>query len=89
MSAPGSTVLSLPVRGMTCASCVATLEKALQRLPSVSASVNFASERVRVQYDQAQVQPAAIVASIGKAGKAQVARELLAVIAMRLGNTEP
>ena len=68
MSAPGSTVLSLPVRGMTCASCVATLEKALQRLPSVSASVNFASERVRVQYDQAQVQPAAIVASIGKAG---------------------
>ncbi len=28
-------------------------------------------------------------ASIGKAGKAQVARELLAVIAMRLGNTEP
>jgi len=41
----------LPVRGMTCASCVARVEQALKSIPGVvSASVNLASEKATVEY---------------------------------------
>ncbi|MCR6663584.1 MAG: heavy metal translocating P-type ATPase [Luteimonas sp.] len=63
-----SAVLTLPVRGMTCASCATTIEKVLGRFPGVKASVNFASERVQIEYDRRQVQAADLVDSIGKAG---------------------
>jgi Cu+-exporting ATPase len=44
--------LSLPIEGMTCASCVGRVEKALGRVPGVrSASVNLATERAEVQVD--------------------------------------
>ena len=49
--------VSLAVQGMTCASCVRRVEKALARVPGVlSATVNLATERaevtmVRVPYD--------------------------------------
>jgi len=43
---------TLSVGGMSCASCVATVEKALNRLPGVkSASVNFAIEKAIVEFD--------------------------------------
>ncbi len=60
--------LAFPVRGMTCAACATTIEKVLNRFPGVKASVNFASERVQLEYDRSQVQPAALIESIGKAG---------------------
>jgi len=45
--------LSLPIEGMTCASCVSRVEKALARVPGVqSASVNLATERASVQLSQ-------------------------------------
>ena len=48
-AAPEST-LSLPIVGMTCASCVARVEKALARVPGVdAATVNLATERASVQ----------------------------------------
>ncbi|MCD7098425.1 heavy metal translocating P-type ATPase [Stenotrophomonas sp. MMGLT7] len=68
MSRTTSTILSLPVRGMTCAACATTIEKVLNRFPGVKAQVNFASERVRLEYDSTRVEPEALVASIGKAG---------------------
>ncbi|MBM3313711.1 HAD-IC family P-type ATPase, partial [candidate division WOR-3 bacterium] len=44
--------VTLSVGGMTCASCVATVEKALNRLPGVkSATVNFAIEKAIVEFD--------------------------------------
>lgn len=43
-----------PVSGMTCASCVARVEKALSEVPGVvSAAVNLASEKATVEYDDA------------------------------------
>ncbi len=45
--------LTLPVEGMTCASCVARVEKVLQRVDGVdSVVVNLASERVTMSFDQ-------------------------------------
>ncbi|MDX1810940.1 MAG: heavy metal translocating P-type ATPase [Gammaproteobacteria bacterium] len=42
--------LQLGIEGMTCASCAARLEKVLNRLPDVDATVNFASEEATVNY---------------------------------------
>lgn len=45
-------VLTIPVMGMTCASCVSRVERALSRQEGVSgASVNFAAEKAAVEYD--------------------------------------
>jgi len=44
--------ITLSVGGMSCASCVATVEKALNRLPGVrNAVVNFAIEKAIVEFD--------------------------------------
>ncbi|HEY3297949.1 MAG TPA: heavy metal-associated domain-containing protein, partial [Armatimonadota bacterium] len=43
--------ITIPVEGMTCATCVSKVEKGLSRLAGVlSASVNFATEQVSVEY---------------------------------------
>ena len=61
--------LSLPIEGMTCASCVARVEKALARVPGVhSASVNLATERATVQGEA--VDPQLLTAAVEKAGYA-------------------
>ena len=46
--ADAPTVLELDIGGMTCASCAARVEKKLNRMPGVEASVNYATERARV-----------------------------------------
>ncbi|MFC3533874.1 heavy metal translocating P-type ATPase [Vogesella facilis] len=60
--------ITLPVSGMTCAACAQRIEKVLDRLPGVSASVSFASESARIDFDPAQQDVAALRAAIGKAG---------------------
>ncbi len=45
------TRLSLPVEGMTCASCVGRVERALKKLPGVdTAAVNLATERADITF---------------------------------------
>jgi len=60
-------VLDLPVGGMTCASCAARVEKKLNRLPAVEASVNYATETAHVRYP-ADLDPAELVATIERTG---------------------
>jgi P-type Cu+ transporter len=61
--------LTLPVTGMTCASCSLRVEKALRKLPGVSeASVNLASEQASIHFDPALVTPPAIQAAVEQAG---------------------
>ncbi|MGH8600607.1 MAG: copper ion binding protein, partial [Burkholderiales bacterium] len=60
--------IDLPVEGMTCAACANRIEKTLHRLPGVKASVNFASGRARVEYDDSSVAPPQLVDAIEKAG---------------------
>ncbi|MEK4033290.1 heavy metal translocating P-type ATPase [Methylocystis sp. IM3] len=62
------THLDFNVRGMTCASCVSHVEKALEGTPGVeSASVNLATERVDVSLAPG-ADPAALVKSVADAG---------------------
>ena len=69
MNAPESRhAVDLPIEGMTCAACAARIEKQLNKLPGVSAAVNFASERARVEFDAGAVSAPLLVATIEKAG---------------------
>ena len=43
-----TTTVELQIGGMTCASCAARVEKKLNRMPGVEASVNYATEKARV-----------------------------------------
>ncbi len=61
--------ITLPVEGMTCAACQATVQKALQRQPGVlDASVNLMMKSAAVTYDPALVQPEALVDAIRETG---------------------
>ena len=63
-------VLDMPVEGMTCASCVARVEKALKAVPGVvGASVNLATERATVQFAGAP-DVGAVVRAVDTAGYA-------------------
>ncbi|MFF1903415.1 heavy metal translocating P-type ATPase [Kitasatospora sp. NPDC058218] len=46
--APASTEVELRIGGMTCASCAARIEKKLNRIDGVEATVNYATEKARV-----------------------------------------
>ncbi len=60
---------SLQVKGMTCASCVARVERVLTKLPGVvEAAVNLANERADVTFDADTVSPADIAAAVDRAG---------------------
>jgi P-type Cu+ transporter len=60
---------TLPVIGMTCANCAATIERNVRKLPGIeSANVNLANERLTVAYDPVLVGHDDIVARVRKAG---------------------
>ena len=61
--------LQLDIEGMTCASCVARVEKALAAVPGVlQASVNLASESARVEVVRGVVNARALSAAVQDAG---------------------
>ncbi|MEO0078981.1 MAG: heavy metal translocating P-type ATPase, partial [candidate division WOR-3 bacterium] len=61
--------VTLSVSGMTCASCVATVEKALNRLPGVkTATVNFAIEKAIVEFDPKVTPVAALKQAVTEVG---------------------
>ncbi|HKJ37345.1 MAG TPA: heavy metal translocating P-type ATPase, partial [Anaerolineales bacterium] len=61
--------LTLPITGMTCANCVATVERNLKKLDGVqSAVVNLSSERASVDYDSAKLKLTDFIARIDRAG---------------------
>ena len=60
--------IELPIQGMSCAACAASVERALNKLDGVSASVNYATERATVEFDRAQASPDALVAAVAAGG---------------------
>ena len=66
--------MTLPVQGMTCATCALTVEKAVGKLVGVAeASVNLATEKLTVNYDDSQVALSDLQATVHKAGYELVA----------------
>ncbi len=61
--------ITLNISGMTCASCVAKVEKALKNVNGVEeASVNFASEKAKVIYDETKVTKNTLIQVVEDAG---------------------
>ncbi|MGW4382763.1 heavy metal translocating P-type ATPase [Kitasatospora sp. NPDC004531] len=59
--------VELAIGGMTCASCAARIEKKLNRIDGVEASVNFATEKARVDFGPG-VDVAELIATVEKTG---------------------
>ncbi|MDZ4718635.1 MAG: copper ion binding protein [Roseiflexaceae bacterium] len=61
--------LEFPITGMTCASCSARIEKALNKIPGVlEASVNLATERAQVTYSPATIGWSELKLAVEQAG---------------------
>ena len=62
MSATLPERLELPIEGMTCASCATRIEKRLNKLDGVEATVNYATENAAVHFDPSRVAPEDLIA---------------------------
>ncbi|MEU7994255.1 heavy metal translocating P-type ATPase [Micromonospora sp. NPDC049060] len=59
--------IELAIGGMTCASCAARIEKKLNRMDGVTATVNYATEKATVRYAD-EVTPDELIATVEKTG---------------------
>jgi Cu+-exporting ATPase len=60
--------LALPLEGMTCASCANRIERRLNRMDGVHATVNYATEQASVDYDPQHVTPEQLVDEVRRIG---------------------
>lgn len=64
---PTTDRIDLSIGGMTCASCAMRIEKRLNKLDGVTASVNYATEKARVD-TSGPIDPELLIAEVAKAG---------------------
>src|SRR4051812_24575233 len=86
--------VELPIAGMSCASCANRVERSLNDVDGVVATVNYATERATVDYDPATVTPERLVTAVEAVGysaalpeagsAASVTRRLVASAALSL-----
>jgi len=60
--------IEVPISGMTCASCANRIERTLNELEGVSATVNYATEKATVDFDPGAVAPEQLVGAVEAAG---------------------
>ena len=66
---PKEVQLTLPVLGMTCANCVAAVERNAKKVPGVSeATVNFGTEKLTVTYNPKEASPAQVIERVERTG---------------------
>ena len=63
--------VTLQIEGMTCAGCVSRVERTLNRLDGVDASVNLATESARVRYDAELVRLDELLGAVEARGTAR------------------
>ncbi|MBV2154868.1 cation-translocating P-type ATPase [Kitasatospora sp. SUK 42] len=86
--APASTEVELSIGGMTCASCAARIEKKLNRMDGVSASVNYATEKAKVTFE-GEVEVADLIATVEATGYTAALPEPPAAEGPAAGQAEP
>src|SRR5687767_8946534 len=59
--------IELAIEGMTCASCAMRIERKLNKLDGVTATVNFATEKAKVTFPEG-VEPATLIEQVEAAG---------------------
>ncbi|ROQ81802.1 Cu+-exporting ATPase [Streptomyces sp. CEV 2-1] len=64
----GAAEVELAIGGMTCASCAARIEKKLNRMDGVEATVNYATEKARVSYRGEDVSVQDLITTVEKTG---------------------
>ncbi|MEU5967825.1 heavy metal translocating P-type ATPase [Streptomyces globisporus] len=64
----GATAVELAIGGMTCASCAARIEKKLNRMDGVEATVNYATEKAKVTFAGADVSVDDLIATVEATG---------------------
>ena len=62
------TQLDLSLTGMSCNACAMTIEKGLNKMPGVHASVNFATESARISFSNQQTNPENIIETVKSLG---------------------
>ena len=62
------TQLDLSLTGMSCNACAMTIEKGLNKMPGVQASVNFATESARISFSNQQTNPEKIIKTVKSLG---------------------
>lgn len=83
---PETKQLTLPITGMTCANCVAAVERNLKKLDGInSATVNLSSERAAIEYYPEKLTLGEMVGRVEKAGYGVAAGEADLVI-KRIGD---
>ncbi|WP_328767416.1 heavy metal translocating P-type ATPase [Streptomyces sp. NBC_00286] len=65
---PGAAEVELAIGGMTCASCAARIEKKLNRMDGVEASVNYATEKAKVTYRDEDVSVQDLISTVEATG---------------------
>ncbi|MFE7331052.1 heavy metal translocating P-type ATPase [Streptomyces sp. NPDC057565] len=60
--------VELAIGGMTCASCAARIEKKLNRMDGVTATVNYATEKAKVSYRGEDISVQDLIATVEKTG---------------------
>lgn len=75
---PATDHVELELGGMTCAACALHIEKQLNGLDGVSASVNFATERATIDYDAGVVDVVDLISRVESSGYTAVAPSTVA-----------
>ena len=68
MSSASREISALQLTGMTCVNCASRIEKVLNKIPEVSATVNFATEKARIEFNRQNTDLATLIAAVQKAG---------------------
>jgi len=68
VGSPREERVELAIEGMTCSSCANRIEKSLNELEGVEASVNFATERAAIDFDPARAGAEELVEAVGRVG---------------------
>jgi Cu+-exporting ATPase len=81
--------VELPITGMTCASCANRIERKLNKLEGVTASVNYATEKATVDFDETAGEPQQLVAAVEAAGYQAVLPSATAAPSDEVDETAP